>query len=313
MDAETILVTGASGFVGRHVVAPLVDRGFRVHCAGRTAIDLEGCQYHAADAMAEGAIDRVLRDVQPGTLLHLAWDTEPGAFWTSRLNLDWVGASLRLYRVFSAAGGRRAVLVGSCAEYDWSYQVLTENATPCRPATLYGIAKHALHSIAAEAAALDGVELAWGRIFHLYGPGEKPGRLVSDVVRSLLCGEPVETTIGRQVRAFLHVADVAEALAALAASDVTGPVNIAGSEPHTLAELLAVVGDALGRRDLLRLGARPLSPGDPNCLLGSCARLRDEVGFTPRYDLDAGIRDTIDWWRGQLAGTRPPARTLDRR
>ena len=84
-----------------------------------------------------------------------------------------------------------------------------EQRTPLRPATLYGAAKHALHTVAARYAEQAGFELAWGRIFFVYGPGEPDGRLVPSVGRALLAGEPVPTTRGDQVRDFMHVEDVA--------------------------------------------------------------------------------------------------------
>jgi nucleoside-diphosphate-sugar epimerase len=83
-----------------------------------------------------------------------------------------------------------------------------------------------------KSALLDNVSLGWGRIFFLYGPGEKPGRLVSGIISNLLAGRRIETTAGTQIRDFTHVADVAGAFAALCDSDVTGPINIASG--HTL-------------------------------------------------------------------------------
>ena len=160
---------------------------------------------------------------QPTHLLHLAWDARPGLFWTSTENLRWVAASLGLYLAFAASGGRRAVVAGSCAEYDWSHSELDEARTPLVPRTLYGEAKRALHTLLERAAAQSGVELAWGRLFFLYGPHEAEGRLVSDVARALLAGREARCSEGSQQRDFMHVADAGRAFAALVASDVTGP------------------------------------------------------------------------------------------
>ncbi|MES2712597.1 MAG: NAD(P)-dependent oxidoreductase, partial [Pseudomonadota bacterium] len=134
---------------------------------------------------------------------------------------------------------------------------------------------------------------AWGRIFFLYGPGEKPGRLVSDTIARLSRGEPVETTAGTQRRDFLHVADVAGALAALVDSDVVGPVNIASGEDRPLVDFLGEIGRQLGRPELLRFGARPMPANEPARLAACTRRLREEVGFTPRFTMEAGIADTI--------------------
>lgn len=291
-----ILVTGAGGFIGRHAIAPLAARGFDVHAVSRGAV-LAGATCHAVDLMDAAATHALLAEIRPSHLLHLAWTVAPGGFWTARDNLDWVGATLTLYRAFAAAGGKRFVGAGSCAEYDWQPDVvaapLDETTSPCRPATLYGIAKDATRRVLAGVAALDGVGFAWGRVFFLYGPGEKAGRLVSDTVARLLRGEPIEATAGTQRRDFLHVTEVAGALAALADSDVQGPVNIASGEDRPLAEFLGEIGRQLGRKELLRFGARPMPANEPARLAANVRRLREKVGFTPRFGMEAGIADTI--------------------
>lgn len=296
-----VLVTGAGGFIGRHSLAALAARGFEVHAVTRAASLPDAAACHAVDLLDHRAAAALVEAIRPTHLLHFAWTVTPGQFWSTRENLDWVAATLALYRAFAAAGGRRFVGAGSCAEYGWApAQVaapLDERASPCEPVTLYGIAKHATHNLLAAAAPLDRVSLAWGRVFFLYGPGEKPGRLVSDVVAKLLRGEPVETTAGTQRRDFLHVADVAAAFAALLASDVEGPVNIASGGARPLAALLTEIARQTGAGHLLRLGARPMPPNEPGQLAAATQRLRQEVGFTPRFDLAAGIADTIAAWR----------------
>jgi len=303
MAARRIFVTGAGGFIGRHALPALAARGFEVHAATRTP--LPGATCHAVDLMDAAATRALLNALRPSHLLHLAWSVAPGGFWTTRDNLDWVGATLSLYRAFVAAGGSRFVGAGSCAEYDWSPGAVAaplDEASPCRPATLYGVAKDSTQRILAAAAALDGASLAWGRVFFLYGPGEKPGRLVSDTVARLLRGEAIDTTEGTQRRDFLHVADVAGALAALADSEVAGPVNIASGEDQPLRAFLGEIGRQLGRAELLRFGERPMPVGEPVQLVACMRRLRKEVGFTPRFTNESGIADTIAQARAAQPG-----------
>jgi nucleoside-diphosphate-sugar epimerase len=294
---KRILITGASGFIGRHVIAPLRDRGFEVHAVGSKRPMAEGAETHAVDLMDLTAITELLHRVRPTHLLHLAWYAEPGKFWTAPQNLDWTAATLQLYRAFVESGGQRFIGAGTCAEYDWSHAELDERQTPCAPATLYGIAKDSVRRILESAAAIDRLSFAWGRIFFLYGPHEKPGRLVSDVIASLLRGKPVETSEGTQRRDFMHVQDVADAFAALCDCAVTGPVNIASGIDRPLRDMLKELADLTGGQDLLRLGARPMAANDPPRLAATVRRLHAEVGFTPRYDLHSGLKDTVAWWR----------------
>jgi nucleoside-diphosphate-sugar epimerase len=292
-----VLVTGAAGFVGRHAVPALRARGFEVHGVGRGASP--GADWHAADLLVPDERRALIAKIRPSHLLHLAWDAEPGRYWTSARNLDWVAASLDLAQAFAAAGGRRFVGAGTCAEYEWGAARFDEATTPCRPATLYGAAKDGTRRILEAYAATNGLGLAWGRLFYLYGPGERRGRLVPDAIRALSTRTPFPTTAGHQRRDFLYVADAAEALAALVASDVTGPVNIGSGAAIPVRELLDALAIRIGGAEYLDFGARPLSLAEPAVIEAGTHILTGVVGFRPRLDLMRGLDDTVAWWRAQ--------------
>jgi nucleoside-diphosphate-sugar epimerase len=302
-----VLLTGASGFVGRYALDALLDAGHEVHAVAREpGSSRDGVTWHAVDLLDRGA-ERLMADVEPELLVHLAWNAEHGKFWSSPENLLWVEASLALLRAFAAVGGRRAVFAGTCAEYDWSAELLDEDS-PLHPATLYGAAKHGLHVVAEPFCAEAGIELAWGRLFFLYGPHEDPRRFVPSVVLALLRGEPARMTAGTQRRDFLHVADAGAAFAALAESDVLGAVNVAAGAPFALRDLAARIARRIDGAEL-QLGALPMSASDPPAITTSARRLREQVGWAPRIGLDEGLDEVVGWWRAQLArdSREPPA------
>jgi nucleoside-diphosphate-sugar epimerase len=303
-----VLVTGATGFIGRRCVAQLLERGDEVHgVSWAVRPEQPGVIWHRLDILDGRAASELVAEVEPSHLLHLAWETSQGRYWTSTDNMRWLAASLELLWAFPRHGGRRAVLAGTCAEYRWNNQLCNERTTPLQPRTLYGACKHALH-VAAEAFAIQtGLSLAWGRVFFLYGPGEKAGRLVPSVVVPLLRGDPAECSDGRQVRDFLHVEDAAGAFVALLASDATGPINVASGVPTPVAEVAETIGEIIARPDLVRLGAISAPPDDPEFLVADVTRLTDEIGWRPKHDLKSGLRQTVSWWRRSGAPeTMPP-------
>jgi nucleoside-diphosphate-sugar epimerase len=142
---------------------------------------------------------------------------------------------------------------------------------------------------------------AWPRIFFVYGPNEHPQRLVSYVIRSLLAQMPARCSHGRQIRDYLHAQDVADALVAILDSDVQGPINIASGTPVTLREIVQTIAQTLDCESLVELGAVPSRPNDAPMLIGNVDRLHSALAWRPRYDLEAGLAHTIEWWRSQIA------------
>jgi nucleoside-diphosphate-sugar epimerase len=191
-------------------------------------------------------------------------------------------------------------MAGSCAEYDWSAGLCSEASTPLIPATLYGATKLALGKVLDAFGRETGISAVWARIFFTFGPREHPNRLVASVIRSILAGEPAACSDGRQVRDFLYVDDVADALVTLLVGQLTGAVNVGSGQPLSVADLARRVGDLMARPDLIKLGARPTAIEEPPLVVADVHRLRG-AGWAPRHNLDAALGETIAWWREQCA------------
>jgi len=295
-----VLVTGAGGFIGRTTLSPLVERGFEVHAVTSrhsTVPVIDGVRWHECNLLASEQVDPLVRRVAAEHLLHLAWYTVPGDFYSSPENLRWVEATVSLIRRFAAAGGRRVVAAGTCSEYDLSSGLCIEQTTPLRPANLYGASKHAVQAVLAAASDQLQLTTAWARIFFVYGPREHPQRLVASTIRSLLRGEPALCRHGDTVRDYLHVADVGSALAALTASDLGGPVNVGSGDPLRLRDLASTVGRQLGRSGLVSFGPQGLPPDEPSVVLADVGRLRDDLHWSPGLSLESGVADAIRWHR----------------
>lgn len=292
MTTRHVLLTGASGLIGRQCVPALLAAGFRVTVLSRHGEAVEGAAALKADLLDHDATKAAVTEAGASHLLHLAWHAGAKDRWTSPANLDWVSATFALVQAFAAAGGKRTVGAGSCAEYDWSAITLSED-TPLRPATLYGAAKAAAGLALTKAAPALNLSFAWARPFFCYGPGEPSGRLFGDLVKGLKAGEPVNCTDGLQRRDFLHTDDIAGALTALLSSDVQGPVNVASGEAIPVRDLIMEAANQMDRPDLIRLGVIPRPPTDPPLLAADTARLNGEVGFRPRHTLQSGVAQVL--------------------
>ena len=298
---KKVIVTGASGFIGLHCLPLLAAQGYEVHAVSARPVgdrsSAELLRWHQCDLLDEAAVEDLFSRVRPSHLLHMAWYAVPQRFWTSLENLRWVGATLSIVQTFASHGGRRVVSAGSCAEYDWAAGLCAENSTPLEPTTLYGACKLSTAiAVNAYCRQVD-VSTAWGRIFFLYGPGEHRQKFVASIITSLLNKQPARCSHGEQVRDLLHVQDVARAFVALLDSGVRGSINIASGTPTRLADVAAAIAAKMGRTELLELGALAPRPGEPAAIVATTERLRNELNWAPEVTLDAGLDQTIQWWR----------------
>lgn len=303
---KRVLVTGGSGFVGRHILTSLAQKGYEVHATTFRATlspDLRQLpvSWHTCDLLNTQMAADIVKQVSPTHLLHGAWITEHGTYWTSPENLSWIASTAALLRAFSDVGGKRYVGVGSCAEYVWESSVYEEANTPEQPATFYGSAKLIAHKMAMAAAETLCFSSATGRIFFAYGPYENSNRILPYTCQKLARGEVAEISNGSLVRDFLHVRDVASGFAFLLDSDIKGAVNIASGEPQPLGHLATSLAQIAGRPDLIQIGNAAGSPGNPSEMIARID-LISSTGWKPQISIDQGLHETYEWWDQQRLG-----------
>ena len=231
-----------------------------------------------------------MRTLRPSHLLHLAWITSPDRYRYASENLDWLEASLALVRAFGEQGGQRFVGVGSSAEYDVAAGTCSEEATPIRPASLYGQCKAACWTATEAYASRYGFSAAWARVFLPYGPGDEPRRLIPSLLGALAAGTPVNVTDGSQVRDFIHVTDVAELLVRLlATSQAKGAFNAGTGRGIAVRQVIEWVADHFHARELVRFGARPQRNDEPPSLIADMAKVERVLGWHAATSIEAGL------------------------
>ncbi|WP_310830501.1 NAD-dependent epimerase/dehydratase family protein [Paenibacillus pedocola] len=306
---KTIIITGANGFIGRHVLNELAGREDQVYAltsSHENKINTKNITWISVDLLNENELREMFSLINsPTHLLHLAWDTTPGQYWNSASNLKWLKASMSLFDMFCSAGGERIVGIGSCAEYDLKWGICREFDTPPAYNSIYGSSKNSLHHILMSYQQSYGISCAWARVFYLYGPWEHELRLVPSVILSLLKGDQAKCSHGQQIRDYLYVKDAAKALVKLLDTQIEGPVNVGSGEPIRLLEIVYTIADILGRKELIHLNAIPAPKDEPGIVLADVERLKQDVGWNETVTLEKGLYETIEWWRLYLYGGRP--------
>ncbi|MCU1488172.1 MAG: NAD-dependent dehydratase [Actinomycetia bacterium] len=282
-----VLVSGAGGFIGAHLVRDLLGRGHEVHALARRP-----GRVAPAGVASSVALDRAsLAALAPDAAVHLAWVTEPGAYLEAvEANEVALATSAELVDALVAAGCGRLVVAGTCLE---------DQPGTAGGDSPYARAKRDQHRLAVEA----GLSSACAHIFSVYGPGEDERRAVSSVVLGLLGGDRVAVSPGDQVRDYLHVADVAGALATLAEHDVEGGIDVGSGDGVELAAVFAEIGRLLDASDRIDWGARTAAAVEQFSAVADPSALH-QLGWRPRYSLVEGLADTITWWKQSRSSNR---------
>ena len=272
--SSLVLLTGATGFVGRQILRALGERGRRVRAVVR-----DGKQDRIGNTAAVESIVvspdifaeqmNWWADVCSGidTVVHAAWYVEPQQYLLSPKNRECLSGTLQLALGGVQAKVRRFIGIGSCFEYDLSAGYLSVQ-TPLKASSPYAQAKVDTFAALSRLLPQHAIEFAWCRLFYLFGEGEDPRRLVPYVRARLEAGMPAELSNGTQIRDFLDVREAGRLIAEIALGREQGPVNICSGRPVTIRQVTEAIADEFGRRDLLRFGARPDNLVDPPCIVG---------------------------------------------
>jgi len=285
-----VLLTGATGFIGRHVLQSMRDRDIPFVTVGRTIP--QGCietEFIQADLLASLDFDEIMARAEASHLLHLAWYAEHGKYWTSPLNLRWVEATVRMVEAFCKAGGKRVVAAGTCAEYDWSYGYCREDVTPTNPDTLYGVTKDATRRLVMAICKDHGASCGWGRIFIPYGPGEHTSRLIPSLIDVFQGKREPFSVNANAYRDFLHVSDVADAFLALSNRYEAGIFNVCSGQPVQVNTLVRNIARIFNNDPDLVLSLECLNTEkDPVFLAGDNTKL-SKIGWRCLISLKQGL------------------------
>jgi nucleoside-diphosphate-sugar epimerase len=285
---KRILITGGTGFIGRHLL-PLFAND-EVYVFDKMRGDFKGVNWRETDLSDVEKMRSLMAEIKPTHCIHTAWHVPPQEFWTSAENVAWVYRSFEILKSFAENGGKRAVFIGSCAEYDWTTdKPLDEEKTPLNPPTFYGICKKSLFEISQEFANRNNVSFAWARLFFMFGEGEPKGKFVRYLIESLLSNEKAVCKNPNLVRDYMYVGEVAKALKTLLESDFQGAINVASGEPTNVGDLAQKIGELFGKSELIELGENP-NPNEPKFIVANTKKLAEEIGYKSSGNLETSLK-----------------------
>ncbi|HEY0111883.1 MAG TPA: NAD(P)-dependent oxidoreductase [Allosphingosinicella sp.] len=286
-----VLLTGARGFIGAAARRRLRADGHEAIMLSSSSGSGEG-EWRQLDLLraSESEIARLVEEERITHCLHSAWYTNHSDYLVADVNRDWVEASLRLEAGFRAGGGERFVSLGTCLEYDQQCTGgrFSERSTPLRPETLYARCKTSLF----EALAERGGDFAWARVFFVYGPGDRSGRLIPLIVEDLARGEKVAARFGGLRRDYVHVDDLAGQLSRMMFATVQGAVNTGTGAAARVADIFVLAAEIAGRPDLVETNDL-VGAGEAELIEADMERFRSEIGDPGARPLRQGLEELM--------------------
>jgi nucleoside-diphosphate-sugar epimerase len=296
---STIVLTGATGFIGSAVFAELNRRKIRVLVLLRPESDRSRLPQLAPEnvfifsKLNEPELVKKLRAEQPAIFVHCAWrgvgGQERNAGFQLAENIPLTLASVELAK---ACGCTQWVGLGSQAEYGNANRILDE-MSPTQPTTLYGKAKFTAGNESLALCAQKNLAGAWLRVFSTYGPGDHSHWMIPHVIREFLSGRAPQVTKCEQLWDYLFVADAARAIVSVADGKTSGIFNLGSGEARPLKKIIETIRAELKTQVQPAYGAIPYRPDQVMHLQADIAKLRAATGWSPQVSLESGIRETV--------------------
>ena len=289
--SKKVLVTGATGLIGKELINPLKENGFEVYAITIDDVNPDnGVHWIKGNLFDSEFIKTAMESVKPNYLLNMAWATT-GDYLKSDINYKFLNAGIELLKYFKDNGGKRVIYTGTCFEYKFKDAQLKESDELEPDKTVYTFCKNKLHEIAEFFCHMNNISFGYGRIFYVYGKNEDKTRLTGMVIDKLSKNEEVVVKSGNLYKDYMYAKDIANAFASFLDSEVTGTVNICTGKAISIKEYVLTIAKEMGKEKLIIFKDEPSN--QPPIIVGDNSRLVNEVGYENYYNLKNAIMEIL--------------------
>ncbi|GAA3522540.1 NAD(P)-dependent oxidoreductase [Aquimarina addita] len=309
---KKVVVTGASGFIGSHLVKELNQQGAQVYAFVRNQSDLwrlpsTDSTIHVIkiDLLDSKHVQEVMRSIQPNYIFHFA--IPPHSFLKSEQDLQRQihHSTQHLINLFTAVKDQNIPLesfIHACsgAVYHWEpNHFIFNESTSLHPTTLRGRLKLSQRNICLDLGKSNNIQVKIARIFRAYGPWEIHSKLIIKALEATTTGIPIPLGHQKFKRDYIFINDLIEGILKLAATNVSDGIemNFGSSAQYSASEIITLLEKQLGREVPKQLNAYPKNLYDQGDFIADCSLAKQQLNWEPTTSIEQGLMKTIQWYQ----------------
>ncbi len=321
-----ILVTGGTGFIGKHLVKRLTGQEHELRLLSRNPERYGGLESKSTKFISGNLSDVTewkdeVKEFNPRAAIHLAWEGIPD--YSSVTSIKNLMQGINLYSLLAETDCKQIISTGSGWEYGLQRGSLAET-TAINPHNAFAAAKNSLHWVGRHLAEENGMQFDWLRIFYVYGPGQREGAIIPYIIRCIKDGRIPEIKTPSASNDFVYIEDVVEAITKLSVGSTaddwepgqTGSLvsdyprslprsqhgsvyNIGSGTLTRVGEIISLIYTKLGKEPDIACEGNKISPHYDGSF-ADLTHIKERIGWEPRVNLSEGISRMIA--AGELGG-----------
>lgn len=308
LQNKKVIVTGATGFVGSHLVRRLLNEGAQVHAFVRRSSNLWRIEdikarltLHEVSLTDTDLLNKTIESIKPDHVFHLATYGGVGGQADNQQIMDtnYIG-TVNLLNACNNAGYEGFINTGSSSEYGVKDEPMKEDMIP-EPYNTYGATKAAATIYCQSQAREKGLPITTLRLFSPFGPCDEPNRLISYVTKSMLKNEGIKLSSKSHVRDYIYIDDVIESYMAVIREKSYGKVyNIGSNQQHTVEQVFDIIAKILGKDAKPVWGEFKPRINEPKIWIADITKAKNELNWAPQISFEEGIEKTVLWMKENL-------------